>query len=490
MKSLNILSLTQAHDSLPPECFHSFLNHYGINIKPAELSDLKSLVDSIYPLSGDLKVFNDYYVGYKIPQIGKEFDLLRVGTSHIINIELKRISTEEKIKKQLIRNKYYLSFTEKFVIALSYEADSQTLFMLNDKNDIEKISIDHVARLLFSQDLNGNQVLDNMFNPSDYLVSPFNSTKKFLSNQYFLTHQQEEIKDQILKSITSGTPFRFISITGGAGTGKTLLVYDIAKNAIQKQLGTLIIHCGNLNDGQKELRASGWEIIKIKDLSLYSLSNYTLIIIDEVQRIYPSQLNTIITAIMGGNGSCIFAYDKLQTLAKAEELRDIDSKICSLSSIKSYRLSEKIRTNKEIANFIRMLFNRNRKLESTNTSNIEINYFKSLPDAMRFLKSLDSGEWEVLRFTPSQYDNEHHEKYSDTTMKTSHEVIGQEFDNVVITIDSFFAYDHSGALTYQGKAYYYTMKMLFQNVTRARKRLKVVIIDNIELLNRCMEIVK
>ncbi|MBS2288102.1 hypothetical protein KFZ19_26335, partial [Salmonella enterica subsp. enterica serovar Typhimurium] len=61
---------------------------------------------------------------------------------------------------------------------------------------------------------------------------------------------------------------------------------------------------------------------------------------------------------------------------------------------------------------------------------------------------------------------------------------------VEITNESFFDYDQSGALTYQCKEYYYTMKMLFQNVTRARKRLKVVIIDNIELLNRCMEIVK
>ncbi|ULQ20851.1 hypothetical protein JFN84_15290 [Enterobacter hormaechei subsp. xiangfangensis] len=96
MKSLNILSLAQAHDSLTAECFLSFLNHYNINIKPAELADLKSLVDSIYPFSENLKVFNEFYVGYKIPQIGKEFDLLRFGKSSIINIEIKRISTHEK----------------------------------------------------------------------------------------------------------------------------------------------------------------------------------------------------------------------------------------------------------------------------------------------------------------------------------------------------------------------------------------------------------
>jgi hypothetical protein len=43
----------------------------------------------------------------------KEFDLLLFGKDCIINIELKSISTEEKIFKQLERNKYYLSFIEK-----------------------------------------------------------------------------------------------------------------------------------------------------------------------------------------------------------------------------------------------------------------------------------------------------------------------------------------------------------------------------------------
>ncbi|ULQ24583.1 ATP-binding protein [Enterobacter hormaechei subsp. xiangfangensis] len=151
----------------------------------------------------------------------------------------------------------------------------------------------------------------------------------------------------MLNSLTLPQRFKFVSVTGGAGTGKTLLVYDIAKNAIQKQLKTLIIHCGNLNDGQKELRALGWEIIRIKDLNSYNLSHYALIIIDEVQRIYPSQLETIIEIITSGSGSCIFAYDQLQTLAKTEELRDINSKICNLNSIKSYKLSEKSEPTKK-----------------------------------------------------------------------------------------------------------------------------------------------
>lgn len=137
-----------------------------------------------------------------------------------------------------------------------------------------------------------------------------------------------------------------------------------------------------------------------------------------------------------------------------------------------------------------MLFNNRRKLELFDNGNIEINYFKSLNDAKYYLESLDVKEWEVLRFTPSQYKNEHHEKYSDLSKKTSHKVIGQEFDSVAVTIDRYFTYDENGKLIYSGDAYYYPLKMLFQNITRARKRLNLVIINNEELLNRCIEILK
>ncbi len=169
-------------------------------------------------------------------------------------------------------------------------------------------------------------------------------------------------------------------------------------------------------------------------------------------------------------------------------MSDIDAKINSINPIIVHKLSEKIRTNKEIATFIKMLFNKKRNLKLLSKGNIELNYFKNLEDAKGYLASLDSGDWEVLRFTPSQYKNEHHVQYSELTKKTSHKVIGQEFDGVAVTIDHFFTYNENGELIYGGGAYYHPTKMLFQNITRARKKLNLVIIGNEELLNRCVYI--
>lgn len=92
MKNINILSLVQADSSLKQKSFISFLQHYGIEIKNEEIKDLKKLVELLHNLTSDIGIFDKFYVGYKIPQIGKEFDLLRFGNECVINVELKQRS--------------------------------------------------------------------------------------------------------------------------------------------------------------------------------------------------------------------------------------------------------------------------------------------------------------------------------------------------------------------------------------------------------------
>jgi len=252
----------------------------------------------------------------------------------------------------------------------------------------------------------------------------------------------------------------------------------------------LIIHCGHLNSGQDKLKNKyEWKIIPIKAIATCELSSYYVVIIDEAQRIYPDQLKRIVEIVQSTNGSCIFSYDKLQTLSNQEEIINIDQRINNINPI-NYKLSEKIRTNKEIASFIKALFNNKRNDPLSNKENIELYYFKDIDDAKEFLGSLNTNEWEILRFTPSQYKNEHHEKYSEISSKISHRVIGQEFDNVAITIDQFFSYNKKGELIYRGYSYYHPVKMLLQNITRTRKRLCVVIIDNNEILDRCISVLQ
>jgi hypothetical protein len=476
---------------LQQDSYQRFLNHYGIGIKNEEVKDLEYLINTLRKIEGDKGIFDQFYVGYKIPQIGKEFDLLRFGAGCVINIELKRSATKDKIEKQLKRNKYYLSFLGKEMHCFSFVSETNELFYLSNEDQLEIVGFPQLISTLKDMQVKAIDNVDGLFNPSNYLISPFNSTQRFVNNEYFLTLQQEKVVREILGTIDSSTSATYISIKGSAGTGKTLLIYDIAKSLKAAGKNPLIIHCGYLNDGQLQLKGTHhWHIAPIKNFGAYELSDYDLVIIDEAQRIYPSQLKEIVEKINGINGACIFSYDKLQTLAAWEENRNIDGLISAIPSICTYTLTDKIRTNKEIASFIKVLFNNKTAVKLSSGNNIELNFFDNDDDAKDYLSSLSGQGWEVLRFTPSQFNKEHHEKYSDVFNENSHKVIGQEFDSVAVTIDRYFGYDNDGDLIYAAKAYYDPVKMLFQNITRTRKRLNIVLINNSVLFDRCASVLE
>ncbi|WP_284307234.1 DNA/RNA helicase domain-containing protein [Shewanella glacialipiscicola] len=355
------------------------------------------------------------------------------------------------------------------------------------RSELETIGFSELVQLLIGQQLKNIDNPDLLFNPSDYLVSPFNSTSKFLNELYFLTGQQETIKGSVIKNINATTQ-SFMTINGGPGTGKTLLTYDIVKD-LKDRKNTLIVHCGQLNNGHATLISEGWNIIPIKYLTQQDVSSFDIVVVDETQRIYANQLDKLILDAQNGNIDCIFSYDVQQTLSRTENSDDIDQKISALPNIQKYQLSDKIRTNKEIASFIKLLFNNRRSdINFTDRGNVDFDYFSNVEDVRNYLSLISDNGWEVLKWTPSQYNTEHHESYSDAQSKTAHTVIGQEFDNVAVVIDRFFSYDDSGKLTYNARTYYDSVKMLFQNITRTRKKLKLIIVSNNQVLERCLSI--
>ena len=112
------------------------MNSYGIivgglnGIKDYELDGIEGLINNIFKHTADITVTSNYYLGYSIPQIGKEFDLLRFGTNYLVNIEIKTKSSPEKILKQQVKNKYYLSFLEKETHIYTYVLNENKLYKL------------------------------------------------------------------------------------------------------------------------------------------------------------------------------------------------------------------------------------------------------------------------------------------------------------------------------------------------------------------------
>lgn len=367
-------------------------------------------------------------------------------------------------------------------------SDSRKLYKLiygADGNRLTEVSIIELYQKLYHQQTVYIKDIDNLFNPSDYLVSPFNSTDKFMDDKYLLTVQQENIYKEIISKLKDDDS-RFIALTGSAGTGKTLLTYHIAKYAMLEGATVLILHCGPLNQGHSILKEQyGWEIHMPKYAP--DIEGFSIIIIDEAQRIYPYQFSQYVKKVRANKLKCIFSFDANQYLRDSERSNAIKQKIEDELQCNPYKLTDKIRTNREIAYFIKQLFNLNKHIPGMSYSNIEFSYCKDAHTGKSLLNKLSNDGWKTPNYTPGIHSTFSYEKYLSSDSDSAHSVVGQEFDKVAVVLDESFIYNTKGELC-ANNAYYSQRQMLYQIITRTRKQLYVIIINNPMMLNRIIDI--
>jgi hypothetical protein len=489
MRSINLTSYANAFKTLGQDQFKRYLEYFGIKVKAQESGDIYTFVKEV--VSNGLRSDHliDFFVGYSIPQISKEFDLLRIGHNYNLDIELKNISSPDKIEEQLIKNSYYLKALGTTAVLYTYVVKSQEVFTLDKRGKLRKSTLEELVASIEGQRPKSIEDIDALFKPSVYLVSPLNSTDKFMTGSYFLNGSQLATKNEILKIFVEDT-FPFIAIEGKPGTGKTLLTYDIAKHLMGQNWKICIFHCGQLAEGHDILRDEhSWRIYPIKSINSVSSRKYDLIIVDETQRIYSEQLEMIIKHVTENNVKCIFSYDPDQVFTNSESLRNIAGEIEKLNH-KKYKLTEKIRTNKEIAAFITNLFDRNKSNSNMKYKNIHLQYFSSPKLLKYYQEHLKEDGWEVINYTSSSYNLLTYDSYQ-VGQKNAHKVIGQEFDKVAAVINQHFYYDVDGKLgssIESGAPGYRLDKMLYQMLTRARQEITIVVYKNESMLDACLKI--
>ncbi|WP_242249011.1 DNA/RNA helicase domain-containing protein [Bacillus cereus group sp. BfR-BA-01523] len=488
MTMCNIASIVQSSKKLSEERFKAYLSYLQIKFKSKELDCLKDLYSKIHTVPN----LNNFFIGYEIPQIGKEFDLLRIGTDILINIELKSESTEQEIYDQLKNNRYYLSFIDnKEIHTYAYDSSKQQLYYLDDESTLQNSEFEELCDLLLDQSLIDTVDLDALFKPNNYLVSPFNSTDKFIDDQYFLTQNQVRIKDDILTMFNT-TSYKVVSITGEAGTGKTLLTYDIAKS-LMKDYKVAIIHCANLNEGHYDLKKEGWSIFPIRDIDqVLQDDQYDVIVLDEAQRVYSYQLDELYEYVKLNNVKCIFSYDGKQCFSDSEFARKNPQKIEGELKAEKFKLTKKIRTNKEISNFVNNLFTPRLSKLGGDYKSVEIQYLTELGKVKSYTRDLKSKGWEIINYTTSRIYKVSYDNYQHSVNLNAHNVIGQEFDKVVAVIDSNFYINPMGMLdSYRvdGAPNYDLDKMLYQITTRARERLMIVVLNNPTVFDKCLKVI-
>ncbi|MCL2520667.1 MAG: DUF2075 domain-containing protein [Spirochaetaceae bacterium] len=434
----------------------------------------------------NFNIFDGYFVNYSIKQIGKEFDLLRVSDDFVINIELKSQAELEKIKNQMEKNYYYLKLIAKEVAIYTYLENEYTLYKYNTETK-EAVKTDFLELInnLTRQQVNDNINPDDLFKPANYLISPFSKTQRFLNDEYFLNNAQQSIKNEIMQATKQNKP-KYFCLAANAGTGKTLLLYDIAKTILNAGKSPAIFHCGKLNAGHLKLIAEhNYNILPIVKINENNLNdcippNTTAVFIDEAQRINDEQLNLIIKRTGELNVAVLFCYDKKQFLQMGED-KDIYEYLKQnylKPAVIKKTLTNKIRTNKEMVLFIKHLFNKGRNYFKPMSNNVSIEYFDNFENAEGYIRYLCSNKgWQAITYTNYLDKSENIDKISAMAGCKAHDVIGQEFDKVVFIMDKNFSYDDNGKLQ-MSDSYYSLGGMLYQIVTRAVNELKIIVLDN------------
>ena len=499
MKATNLISAYQGLKAFY-ECTDSEQNV----ITPYEISSKEAIIlgefcELLNAQDCPFCIFDGYYIGYSINQISKEFDLLRLSDDMVVNIELKQelpLSNDEKIQKilnQQSNNYYYLKALQRDIFICTY-VENDGLYKYNPLlNTTNKISCEELICVLENQHFNANIDPDILFVPSNYLVSPFNSTERFLDGEYFLTSAQEEIKNELVKKIYSD--YVMYCITADAGTGKTLLLYDIAKT-VSEDNKILLIHCGKLNNGHETLRNDyKWNILSIRNIQEHTVDRYIddtikAIFVDESQRIWTNQLEMIVYKSKALKIPIVFSYDIKQYLSENESNNIYEYIKINFPEINIYKksLTNKIRTNKYIASFITNLIQIGKSNTYLNYHNVTIDYFENFNDIKRYIEYLEEKKgWKCITYTNSRYSIEDIDKLSSLSDLNAHDVIGQEFDKVVFVMDDNFRYDDSGRLKYK-KCYYSLPGMFYQIVTRVINEMKIIVFNNKPLYYKLLQI--
>ena len=95
--------------------------------KEHEIGSLRKIVDAFIAQGLSPKELDGFFFGFHIPQIGKEFDLLKFSQTEVINIEFKSQTVpEEQILTQLIKNKHYLAHLGKKEFLYTIITDTMT----------------------------------------------------------------------------------------------------------------------------------------------------------------------------------------------------------------------------------------------------------------------------------------------------------------------------------------------------------------------------
>lgn len=499
IKTVDLDTVVSVNSAGPnSELMKSFLRIFNPNynlikekfsLSPDEISDLVVLVNMLKETNQlTMNQKNGYILGYQANSgIREQFDILRFSEESILNIELKSSLPKNglsAIKNQLIRHKLLLGLTEKNVDLVTFVSKERKIYKLSDNREIEEITpldlLGMINDTYLARDILAEVDLSKM------IVSPYVNPKKFVNHEYFLTDEQIQIRGKILKCKN-----KKIALIGGAGTGKTLLLLDLAKNYLKMGKRVILIFAGSLENHSELEKLFGFAVRQIKQVDTQELSDFDVILVDESQSLYKEDFARLYNI---SDQTVLFSADQQQTLHPTQKNLNIQQKLIDDITVTEFKLRNKVRTDPVMSSFIsKFLDLKDRTAQPSNFKNVKAVYFSSKEMAKDYLENLvQNNGYKSIELTPyvtkSTYKTKRVKTYSDST--NVHQVIGREYDNVVVPLDEHYFYSEDGKLASNYPDYYPFLQdnSIFEAISRVKKYLIIVVINNPSLFIKIQEI--
>ena len=532
MKPISIYTITRNQST---ECLQKMERQLSgrerfLKIREWEMESMKSLVDQLERQIPEVYELRFFY-SFQIPRLGKEFDLLQIREEQIVNIELKSGQvSDEAIRKQLIQNRYYLSVLGRPIQSYTYISSQNRLVRLTNHDHVVDADWEQLCMELQKGGSNYEGDIEDLFRAELYLISPLTEPERFLRKEYFLTSQQREIERQILKKIRAKRSGYFW-FTGLPGTGKTLLLYDIAMKLSGRQK-VCMIHCGeagmkwkilherlqridfvsdreidlnsrilddSLSESDKEfllygekplerqLELDGHRISFPSDLSYGRNSvedlmetqiqwrQYSTILVDEAHLLSAEKLEYLLEK--SGQRPVIFSSDSEEMISPQEIDRSVMQNIGNLPDLLSFHLTNRIRTNAELSSFIQNMMHLPKRRSQKGYPHIEVVYANDEKEAENLLKA----------YIQQGYQYRDSEMQKEITTSAISEV-----ERLVVQIDARYYYDEtyylrSKACNEDGKS---DVRSLFHQLNLAKENLALVVKGNETVYERVLELLQ
>jgi len=488
MKLTSLQALAQGFKTVPQELLPAFEAQLSerseslASIKEHEARSVIRLTDELHAHGATSpRHFEGFAFSFRIPQISSEFDLLKICDGAVVDIELKIEDVgEERIERQLTRNRYYLAPLERTTYTFTYVVDEDMLYEMGEDSVLVRTSLQRLVQVIGSLGRPYEGRVEDLFKASNYLVSPLNDTDRFLAGSYFLTNHQAQIKasfETACREAAGHRPVVYL-VYGSAGTGKSLLVYDLARS-LDTGRPTCVIHCGLLSEGHELLneRQERFRVVSAKGIEHVSLEDYGALLIDEAQRLWPSQLRRIVSTAVACNLPLYLSLGRRQVVSQSGAELDAEQIVRSLFEQASvWELSRKIRTNRELADFIRALFRIPGHPRTVATHDVKVSSADGAAGAQELVDAYRGEGYQLIAYTDRSSGEPVLDEIDTDGCPSASEVIGQEFDRVVMVVGARFSAP-------EGSLY---RQLLFQGLTRARSRIALVVLDNPQLLARLL----